>query len=130
MNEFSFRPVEISARYPVNGDLTYRGYIVDNGDVESVMRWENTRIHNFADSRFDYISVAVESLLAVLGKEPRPDPPQKLIIPVSNGTQELALKLQQSNFPRIFEPIPSESEVELYSRAGCAVLGEFLNDAG
>ena len=130
MQEFHFRPVEISANYHISGLTTYTGFIVENNGIESIMRWENTQIHNFPDSRFDYISVAVESLLHVLGKEPESDSPQKIIIQIDNDTEDLAMRLQQNNFPRIFQPLPSPGELEVYSRVGAANLDTFLGEVG
>ena len=128
MKEFHFRPVEISMIYPVSGLLTYQGFIAENDELESVMRWENTQIHNFVDERFDYVSVVVESLLQMLGKEPRPDQFQRLILPVAEDMESLAQRLRQNNFPRIFQPIPTEKEVALYSQVGSVALEVFLDD--
>ena len=50
-------------RYPTSGLLTYQGFVIEDDDIEFVMRWENTQIHNFIDDRFDYVSVVVESIL-------------------------------------------------------------------
>ena len=115
--------------YPISGFLTYKGFIVENDELESVMCWENTQIHNFVDDRFDYISVAIESLLQMLGKEPKPDQPKRLIFHIDEDMESLTQQLHQNNFPRIFQPVPSEEEVGLYSRAGSAALEVFLNEA-
>lgn len=129
MREFAFREIDIAVNYPAGGYRKYKGFTVESGDVESVMRWENTRIHNFDDERFDYISVAVESLLQVLGKEPKPDEPQKLIFQITNEEiQHIANRLKENKFPREFQPIPSEKDVRIYLEAGCGNIDAFLRE--
>ena len=128
MREFNFHPVEISMNYPCSGLLTYEGFIVENDDMESVMHWENTQIHNFIDDRFDYVSVVVESLLQMLGKEEKPDSPGRLILLIDENTEDIVEKLHENDFPCFFYPVPTEKEIKAYSKIGSMALEDFLNE--
>ena len=64
-----------------------------------------------------------------MGKEEKPDPPERLVFQIDESIEDLVQKLRQNNFPCSFQPVPTESEIEIYSQTGSIALEDFLNES-